>query len=137
MNAKLRVTVKSVLSISLLEKLSKKLTKFQNGITYRALFLVAYFGFFRLASLVPNSMKSFDKTRYPVFRDIVWGSPGASFDGDYQVVQLPKLDNYHICPVTALKAMIAKFNYTKETPLFLIQNKAAIETTVAFKVRFF
>ena len=46
MNTKLRVTVKSVMSISLLEKMSKTLTKFQNGITYRALFLVAYFGFF-------------------------------------------------------------------------------------------
>ena len=147
MNAKLRITVKSTLSISLLEKLSKKLTQFTNGITYKALFLVAYFGFFRLASLVPNSVKKFDKTRYPVFGDIIWGSPGVHLilncaknmqtSGDYQVVQLPKLDNYHICPVTVLKAMISQFSYTKDTPLFLIQNKTAIETTVAFKVRSF
>ena len=32
MNAKLRLTVKSVMSISLLEKLSKMLTKFHNGV---------------------------------------------------------------------------------------------------------
>ena len=82
-----------------------------------------------------------------MFGDIIWGPPGVHLiltcaknmqtSGDYQVVQFPKLDNYHICPVTALKAMIAKFNYTKDTPLFLIQNKIAIETTVAFKVRSF
>ena len=57
--------------------------------------------------------------------------------GDYQVVQLPKLDNHNICPVTALKAMIAKFNYTKDTPLFLVENKVGVQTTVVFKVRSF
>ena len=109
--------------------------------------MVAYFGFFRLASLVPNSVKSFDKTRYPVSEDVIWGPRGFHLiltcaknmqtSGEYQVVQLPKLDNYNICPVTALKAMIAKFNYTKDTPLFLVENKVGVQTTVAFKVRSF
>ena len=135
------------MSIDLLEKLSKILGKFQNGVTYRALFLVAYFGFFKLASLVPNSVKNFDKTRYPVFGDVIWGFPGVHLiltcaknmqtSGDYQVVQLPKLHNQNICPVTALRAMIAKFTYTKDTPLFLIHSKAGIQTTGASKVRSF
>ena len=134
MNAKLWVSVKSVMSITLLEKMLKSLSNFYNGVTYRALFLMAYFGFFRLASLVPNSVKSFDETRYPVFGDVIWGPPGFHLiltcaknmqtSGDYQVVQLPKLDNYHICPVAALKAMIAKFNYANDTPLFLVHSKA-------------
>ena len=95
------------------------LTKFYNGITYRVMFLVAYFGFFRLASLIPNSVKTFDKSRYPVFGDVIWGPPGVYLiltcaknmqsSGDYQVVQLPNLDNQIICPVTALKALITKF----------------------------
>ena len=99
MNAKLRLTVKSVMSISLLEKLSKMLTTFHNGVTYRALFFIAYFGFFRLASLVPNSVKSFDETRYPVFGDVIWGPPGVHLiltcvknmqtSGDYQGVLFP------------------------------------------------
>ena len=46
--------------------------------------------------------------------------------GEYQVVQLPKLDNHNICPVTALKAMIAKFDYIKDTPLFLVENKVVV-----------
>ena len=71
MNAKLHLIVKSVILIDLLEKLSKILTKFRNGITHRAMFLLAYFGFLRLASLVPNSVKPFDKTRYPVFGDVI------------------------------------------------------------------
>ena len=33
--------------------------------------------------------------------------------------------------------MIAKFDYTKDTPLFLVENKVGIQTTVAFKVRYF
>ena len=45
--------------------------KFHYGVTYRAIFLVAYFGFFRLASSVPNMVKTFDKTRYPVFGDVI------------------------------------------------------------------
>ena len=45
MNAKLHLRAKSVMSIGLLEKLSKMLTKFHNGVTYRAIFLIAYFCF--------------------------------------------------------------------------------------------
>ena len=78
MNAKWRVSVKSVMSITLLEKMSKSLSKFSNGVTYRALFLVAYFGFFRLASLVPNSVKNQIPSIWRCYLGFSW----CSFDID-------------------------------------------------------
>ena len=121
--------------------------KFHNGITYRALFLVAYFGFFRLASLVPNTVKTFDKIRFPVFVDVIWGPlcvhvilscvKNMHKSGDYQVVQLPKLNNQIICPVTALKTLISKFKYDKDIPLFLVEHRTGVHTAVAPKVRLF
>ena len=60
----MNIKVKGVISISMLQKLMKVMQKYYNGVTYRALFLVAYFGFFWLASLLPSTTGTFDKTRY-------------------------------------------------------------------------
>ena len=57
--------------------------------------------------------------------------------GNYQVLQLPKLNNETICPVTALKELTTKFQYNKDTPLFLVKSKNGVDTTVAPKVRSF
>ena len=53
MNVKMNVKIKGVISISMLKRLMKIVHKFYNGVTHKALFLVAYFGFFPLASLLP------------------------------------------------------------------------------------
>ena len=66
MNAKMNVKVKGVITIEMLNKLVKIVHEYYNGVTYKALFLTAYFGFFRLASLLPPSIGLFDKPRYPI-----------------------------------------------------------------------
>ena len=76
MNAKMQVSIKGVISISLLGKLVDYARKLHNGQAFAALFLTSFFGFFRLASLVPVSIQRFDKTRFPVVGDLIWGSPG-------------------------------------------------------------
>ena len=76
MNAKMQVSVKSVISISLLARLVDYARKLHNGQVFGAIFLTSFFGFFRLASLVPPSIQQFDKTRFPVIGDLIWGGPG-------------------------------------------------------------
>ena len=46
MKAKMNIKVKGVISINMFKRLMKVVHKYYNGVTYKALFLVAYFGFF-------------------------------------------------------------------------------------------
>ena len=147
MNARMNIKVKGVISISMLQKLIKIVQKCYNGVTYKALFLMAYFGFFRLASLVPPTTGSFDKTRYFTVNDVVWGQPGAHIivtcaknmqnSGQYHVVQLPQLKNVLICPVLALKNMLKKKDITPHQPLFQIHTKKGIVPLIASNARSF
>ena len=98
-NAKLQVKVKGIFTVELLQRLVRRVTKFTIAEVYKALFLASLFGFFRLASLVPNSSAEFDITRFPVLGDVIWGAPGAHIvmtcsktmlkAGAMHVVQLP------------------------------------------------
>ena len=86
-------------------------TKYHNYI--QSYILIAYFGSFRLTSLVLNSVQTFDKTKYPLLGGCHVGpcAKNMQTSGDYQVVQLTKLSNHIICPATALKQLISKFKY--------------------------
>ena len=142
----MQVRIKGVFTISLLEKLVKMVEPFKNGQVYKTLFLVAFFGFFRLASLLPNSVKELKKTRYLTLGDVIWGKPGVHLvitcaknmqaSGQYQVVQLPRLSNSILCHVRAIKTMIKTQNLLqKDGPLFQIMTKNGITPLVAANAR--
>ena len=106
-------------------------------------------GFYRLSSLVPPNQRSFDKSRYPKVRDVIWGSPGAHIvtkctksiqvSGKFQVIQIPKLKRRDICPVRALKGLISKdhkdshpiFQHTQGTLVIAYQVRRVLKETVS------
>ena len=146
-NAKLQVKVKGIFKVELLQRLVTSVMRFTNAEVYRALFLVSFFGFFRLASLVSNLSAEFDVTRFPVLGDVIWGAPGAHIvmtcsktmqkAGAMQVVQLPQLLDSILCPVKALKVMIKAIPRDKVSPLFLVRTKSVVAVLTASKARYF
>ena len=62
MNSKMNLKSKGIFTISMLSQLIHYAMQEENGPTYRAIFLFAFFTFTRLASLVPNSVAAFDRT---------------------------------------------------------------------------
>ena len=106
-------SVQSVISISLLTTLVDYARKLHNGQVVAAIFLTSFLKIFRLASLVPSSVQQFDKTRFPVVGDLIWGSPGVHIimtcaknmqtAGKVQVVQLPRLQKRQIIPCPSTK----------------------------------
>ena len=74
-NARMQVRIKGIFSAELLKKLIVKMQRFTNSATYVT--LVSFFGFFRLSSLCPDSLSGFDRTRFPVLGDVIWGPPRA------------------------------------------------------------
>ena len=116
-----------------------------NAVVYQSIWLIAFFEFFRLASLVPIATHVFDKTRYPLVQDIIFTSKGLQFiqkcaknmqfDSQYRIVHIPKLEVAEICPVRSIKAMICIQKLRDSDPLFVVQigqNKVPLTT---FKVR--
>ena len=141
-NARMQVRIKRIFSPELLRKLVLKMKCFTNHATYVALCLVSFFGFFGLGYLCPDNLSCFDRTRFPVLRDVIWGPPGAHIlimkkSGAIHVVQLPLLKDSILCPVLALKEMIKILGQDKEDPLFMIKTKAGTKALTSFKARSF
>ena len=117
-NARMQVRIKGIFSPELLKKLVLKM-----------------------------NLSGFDRTRFPVLGDVIWGPPGAHIlitcsktmqkSGAIHVVQLPLLKDSILCPVLALKAMIEILGQGKEDPLFMVKTKAGRKVLTSFKARSF
>ena len=70
----IRTKGESVMSIQMLKKLMQK--NAPNYLTYKAVMLLGFFGFFRLASVVSPIVEKFDPTRLPLVRDIIFTTEG-------------------------------------------------------------
>ena len=77
---------------------------------------------------MPASVQQFDKTKFPVIGDLIWGSPGIHIimtcaknmqtAGKVQV-QLPRLQNSKLCSVQTLQTMLQlRKDSSKEASLF-------------------
>ena len=106
---------------------------------------MGFFGFYRLSTLVPSSISSFSKSRFPTHGDIVWGTPGAHIvtkcsksmqvSGQVHVVQLPALADKEICPVTALRSIVSRNKVHADKPLFTITSGSKSSILTASNVR--
>ena len=146
-NARMSIRVKGIITVKILEKLITQTLKYENGYVFAALFLTAFFGFFRLSTLLPNKVSEFDKTRFPIQNDVIWGTPGVHIiitcsktmqaSNQAKVVQLPALMGKQICPVQALHKLLAQSPTHKDLPLFQIHTKRGWVPLVAPKARSF
>ena len=132
-NARMSIKVKGIITLSMSEKLVQKTRRYINGDIFAALFVTAFFGFFRLSTLLPNKSTEFDRTHFPIQNDIVWGAPGVHIiitcsktmqaSNQVHVVHLPLLENKCFCHVLALKILMAKIPRGMNLPVFQINTK--------------
>ena len=69
-NRSMSVPRRNIIDIPTLMRLISLVSYLKNAITFKALFLVAYFGFFRLSNLVPHAVRDFDPFRYFAAGDV-------------------------------------------------------------------
>ena len=92
--------------------------------------LLWFFGVFRLASLVPTTVKKFDPSRFLLVRDVIFTSSGMQIilkcaknmqaHDAYKIIHVPKLQVPEICPVLAVKHMLKYVKSQQTDPLFLL-----------------
>ena len=127
---------KAILTIPTLSSLILACDSLSYAPVYKAAFLLAFFTFLRLSNIAPSSSSSFDPSRHILRSDIVFGPPGAHIiikwakvmqaSNKVHVVQIPSLPSSPLCPVKAIKNLLAFVPASKHYPLFLIPKASGL-----------
>ena len=131
---------KAIFDVPTLLKIIETCLLFPLPLTFRALFLLAFFGFLRISNLVPPSKTSFDVTKHLCRGDIIFQDSHAivlikwsktlqsSTKGTFIII--PSLGNSPLCPVTALKAWLGSYSHSPSCPLFLLPSGSLTQSQV-------
>ena len=100
------------------------------------MYLLAYFSFLRLSSILPHTLATFDTTRHLCVGDIIFANQGAVTVVKWRktiqdhckvaIVSLPRLGASSLCPITALKTMLKSKFADKDAPLFQISHNSVV-----------
>ena len=127
-NSTFRPTLRGVFSIRIMYDISKACDSLQDPILYRAIFLTAFYAFLRLSNIAPHSIRQFSQSKHFLRKDLIFAPPGAHLlikwtktiqdSNSSHMVQLPEVDNFYLCPVRALRALLQSRPLPSSAPLF-------------------
>ena len=131
-NRPLKPVQRNIMSIETLKRVATLCKNVFMGSVYRAVFLVAYFGFLRLSNMAPHSVSLFDPTRHLTAADVTftkkflkinlkWSKTIQTRD-KVQVLTLPKLHAPVICPYRAVEDLFKLYNPSHQQPLFQVRS---------------
>ena len=114
-NRPLAIMIRNIMSIDTLKNLIAACDSLTSPFTFKAIFLIAFFGFLRISNIAPHSFREFDTSRHLTRGDIQFTPPGMlitlkwsktmqSRDKSH-VIALPSLYPSPLCPVRALKKL--------------------------------
>ena len=111
-NRPLAIREQGIIDFALLSSISQACHHVDQPLMFRSIFLLAFFGFFRISNFAPVKIQDFDPTRHFARGDVFWADPGAHIllkwaknlqtRDKFHIVQIPSLDNPLLCPVLAL-----------------------------------
>ena len=123
LNRPVCLSTKNVILVEILQKIVRCCDTLYMGSIFKAVFLVAFFGFFRLSSLAPHSFVAFDIARHLAAGDIFfskkfvkilvkWTKTLQTHD-QIKIISLPNLGKSPLCPYHALKRVLTMYNPSK------------------------
>ena len=129
-NRPLAIMTRNIMSIDTLKALIAACDVLTSPYTFKAIFLIAFFGFLRISNIAPHSFREFDPSRHLTMGDIQFNSPGMLITLKWSktmqsrdkvhVIALPSLYPSPLCPVRALKRAIAHYKPKNQDPLFQV-----------------
>ena len=133
LNAPLTVTLHKIIDIPLLMNIVKQCDKFHMGQVFKAVYLLAFFSFLRISNLVPHSKALFCPLKQLTAEDIFFREKSAlilvkwsktlQFNNKVKLLHIPFLNNL-LCPVSAIKNLLAITPASKNSPLFKIKHQS-------------
>ena len=129
-NAGLRIKLKAIIDIPMLIKIAKITDSMYMGFVYKAAILLSFFSFLRISKLVPHSMVNL----HPL-KQLARGPPGAhillkwsktmQMNNSLRILKIPNLGSSPLCPVKALKTLLASSSSGSNKPLFQVKFRQA------------
>ena len=105
---------------------------FENPLTYRGAFLLAFYGLLRISNIAPASSKLFDPTKHLLCHDIKFSHLGVYITLKWaknlqapertHVIKLPWVKDSIMCPVTMLQAIFVRFQPQPSDPVFILDD---------------
>ena len=146
-NRPLKPIQRNIMSIEVLQSVATLCKQIFMGSVYKAVFLVAYFGFLRLSNIAPHSIPLFDDSRHLTAGDVTfthqfvkinlkWSKTLQTRD-KVQVLTLPKLASTLICPYRALKNIFKLYHPSGQQPLFQVRSGEGWVVLTDSKIRKF
>ena len=138
LNAPFKPTPRGTFDLSTLAQISWACEILDDPLLFRAAFFTGFFAFLRASNLAPHSIHKFSKSYHLLRQDIIFAPPGGHVlikwtktlqdHKAHHLVQIPKLANLLLCPVTALQALLQSRPLPGDAPLFA--NKQPPNTTI-------
>ena len=108
--------------------ISKACDSLRDPPLFRAIFLVAFYAFFRLSNIAPHSAHQFYKDNHFLRQDLIFQPPGAHLlvkwaknlqdCNSSHIIQIPTVDNFFLSPVRALQTLLQSRPLPPQAPLF-------------------
>ena len=144
-NRPLSVTKRHIMDLKTLKEIILYCPRFADPITMKAIFLTAFFGFFRMPNLAPHSISEFDTSRHFTGGDIFFQKKFVKLLGKWsktlqsrdqvRVITLPRWSDKVLCPYLALRAATQLYTPSSTEPLFQTQNGHHCQSMTDSRVR--
>ena len=142
--APMSVTLKPIIDIELLKKICRMCDNTYQGQVFKVAYLLGFFAFLRLSNLCPHSASTFDILKHLTKGDIFFHEGGAKIlikwsktlqlNNQAKLISLPLLNSI-LCPVRAIKKLLAATPGTKNSPLLQFRVMHVYQTLIDTRVR--
>ena len=131
MNRPLTVAIPAIIDAAMLRKIVHACDYMYMGQIFKSLYLLAFYSFLRLSNMVPHAISQFDPSRHLARGDIIIGRSSAKVVIKWsktiqsrdrvKLLDLPFLGSSDLCPIMALKVLLAIVPVGNNSPLFQIK----------------
>ena len=125
-------TPKALFSLPQIREVARLCDVFENTLTYRAAFLLAFYGMLRISNIAPPFARAFDPKKHLLRRDIQFKYPGIHLHLKWakniqapekvHAIKLPVIRDPQLCPVATLQALTSKLVLSPDQPLFVLDD---------------
>ena len=133
---------KGIFTFNQIREISSLCELFESTLTYRAAFLIAFYGLFRISNIAPQSIRLFDRARHLLRCDVKFEFPGVHIRLKWaknvqapekiHVIKLPEVRDPLLCPVQTLRQLLAK-KLPGHDPLLILDDYTLLTQTLLRK----
>ena len=121
----------SIKPIDTLQSIAYQYDRMYMGQICKAAILLAFFSFLRISNLVPHTIGGYDPLKHLSRADLIFAPPGINVivkwsktlqnKDKIKVIKVPSLGKSPLCPVSAVKCVLAITPGSSNSPLFLVK----------------